>query len=66
MKDTKTNILGEHYIKEALWRRVTADLIVSKGPEGALTQRLNASIAFSRTPLEGKEVRYSKGAKTTF
>lgn len=57
-------MLGEHYIKEALWRRVTADLTISKGPDGALTQKLNALMAFSRTPLEGSELRYSKGAST--
>lgn len=45
--------------------RVTTDLIISKGPDAALTQKLNALIAFSRTPLEDNELRYSKGASTT-
>ena len=48
-----------NYIKEALWRPVTTDLMISNGPDGALTQKLNASMACSRTPLEGNELRYS-------
>lgn len=56
---------GGNYIKDALWRRAIADLMIFNGPDGALTQKLNASIACSRTPLEGNELRYSKGASTT-
>ena len=59
-------ILGGNYIKEALWRRLTADLMISNGPDEALTQKLSASIACSRTPLDGNELRYSKGASTTW